>query len=359
MSNKSYYFHDISIERYRGIKDISIDSLRRVNIIGGFNGSGKSTLLEGLFLILDRRAPEALTRPSSWRGIGFSGLASLKDCFYDQDMSNTVHLYATTTQGKVDVTLKYRSLRKGATENFVSGTRPMGNSSQLSISNDGLTLATNIDGLETDLAYIDAAINGITFRQAKIGISQLPVAAYISSATRNNSLEQATRFTDIARQGRVAELVEVISLVRPNIKDVKMLFDSGMPVLYIEFKDGKIYPAAALGDGFLTLLILTLILMMTKGGVVFLDEFDATIHYSVLSTVWATIGKLARKYDCQIFAVTHSLECVKAAVKGLEEVGHIDDLQYIRIDRSESGSDAVCYNSHELKIAASESWEIR
>lgn len=359
MSNKSFYFHSVSIENYRGIKDLSIDALRRINIIGGFNGAGKTTLMEGLFFILDRRAPDAMVRPSGWRGIGFSGYSALKDYFYNKDLSKPVHLYVTTPQGKIDLILRSGQAKYSTGEPVGAFGAGGSKSSYTSATQDGVIVSTEIDGQEVEVSFIQATVNGIEFRNMKPSITPVPTASYISSLTRNNSIEQATRFSEVSRQGRVKELIEVLSIIRPNIKDIRMLFDSSMPVIYIEFENGQIYPAAMLGDGFLTLLMLTLIMLLTKGGVVFLDEFDATIHYSVLADVWGMIGLLASKYDCQVFAVTHSLECVKAAVKGLEAKNRLDDLQYIRMERTESGSDAVCYDPKELKFAASESWEIR
>ena len=45
-------------------------------------------------------------------------------------------------------------------------------------------------------------------------------------------------------------------------------------------------------------------------GLIFIDEIENGIHYSVQKDVWNAIGKLARDLDIQVFATTHSLEMI-------------------------------------------------
>ncbi len=57
-----FYFHSLRINNFRAFDELNIESLRRINILGGFNGVGKTALLEALFFALDRRNPVALIK---------------------------------------------------------------------------------------------------------------------------------------------------------------------------------------------------------------------------------------------------------------------------------------------------------
>ena len=52
-------------------------------------------------------------------------------------------------------------------------------------------------------------------------------------------------------------------------------------------------------------------------GVVLVDEIENGLHHSVLSDVWRVIATVAEQFNVQIFATTHSCECVEAAHEAL------------------------------------------
>ena len=68
----NYFLKSITAVNYRCLRNLKIEKLRRVNIIGGLNGTAKTTLLDLIFLYLDRRNPIALLRPYLTKGIQIS-----------------------------------------------------------------------------------------------------------------------------------------------------------------------------------------------------------------------------------------------------------------------------------------------
>ena len=51
------YLPDLSIQGFRGIKDLSVSQLGRVTLITGKNNTGKSSMLEALRLLTNNAAP--------------------------------------------------------------------------------------------------------------------------------------------------------------------------------------------------------------------------------------------------------------------------------------------------------------
>ena len=55
-----------------------------------------------------------------------------------------------------------------------------------------------------------------------------------------------------------------------------------------------------------------------SNGIVLLDEIENGFHYSVLPNVWRLIESAANQFNTQVFATTHSIECVRAAHNTLD-----------------------------------------
>lgn len=215
------------------------------------------------------------------------------------------------------------------------------------------------DGVDDDYFFISPEIDGITVQPIRFGNTRIAPGVMMGSTTRYLNQDIAARFSMVVRQGRLNELISVSSIVRPSIKGLQLLHDAGTTVLYAELDDGKLRPVPMLGDGLQTVLSMALLMMVTQDGVVMLDEFDSTIHHSILPKVWEQIAILANRYNCQVFAVTHSIECVKSAFSGVSSAKKQNDFQYIRLEKNSSGNSAVCYTSSELEAAISAEWEIR
>jgi AAA15 family ATPase/GTPase len=57
---------------------------------------------------------------------------------------------------------------------------------------------------------------------------------------------------------------------------------------------------------------LALHLAVARGGFLFLDEIENGLHWSVMPSVWRFLVETARSLDVQVFATTHSKDCLEA-----------------------------------------------
>lgn len=74
-------------------------------------------------------------------------------------------------------------------------------------------------------------------------------------------------------------------------------------------------PLNSLGDGMLRVLQLALKLFPAKGGFLLIDEFENGLHYSVQEKVWELLFDMAETLDIQVFATTHSWDCIESFTK--------------------------------------------
>ena len=48
----------VRVRNFRGLRDLKVDEMARINLFAGFNNSGKTTLLEALFLLATASNPQ-------------------------------------------------------------------------------------------------------------------------------------------------------------------------------------------------------------------------------------------------------------------------------------------------------------
>ena len=117
-------------------------------------------------------------------------------------------------------------------------------------------------------------------------------------------------------------------------------------------------PLRSLGDGAVRLFEVVLALVGSRNGFLIIDEADNGIHHTVHGDFWRTILRAAEENDVQVFATTHSFDCVRgfahAAVKSPESEGVL-----LRLEREDECTRAVMYSESELETAAKQGIEVR
>jgi AAA15 family ATPase/GTPase len=113
-----------------------------------------------------------------------------------------------------------------------------------------------------------------------------------------------------------------------------------------------------MGEGMARLASLVMYIGNAPDGVVLVDEIENGLHHSILSKVWGAIGEAARHFRAQVFATTHSLECIVAAHKAFSESEHYD-FRLHRLERANETIRAVTYDQETLEAAIEIDLEVR
>jgi AAA15 family ATPase/GTPase len=117
-----------------------------------------------------------------------------------------------------------------------------------------------------------------------------------------------------------------------NIEKIDVIKNKVMLQQNAVFRDINYY-----GDGLKHFLNILLALMANKNNVVYLDEIENGIHYTLFEKLWELILNISKEVNCQVFATTHSKECIESylrVAKKLEE----KEITSIRISRLKDGS---------------------
>ncbi len=133
------------------------------------------------------------------------------------------------------------------------------------------------------------------------------------------SFGKVSHFWDrILAKGREKEIVEDMRLLLPDIDSIHFL--TGMvrrEVILVGLRGGgRRMPIGSYGDGLRRLLELRLNLEAAADGFLLIDEIDTGLHWTIMEDVWRLLVEVAKKSNVQIFATTHSLDCIRGPSKG-------------------------------------------
>lgn len=117
-------------------------------------------------------------------------------------------------------------------------------------------------------------------------------------------------------------------------------------------------PLSSLGEGIRHLLSIALVLIKGRNGVLMIDEVENGIHYSIQRDVWNLIFQQSQEWNTQVFATTHSWDCVEGFLEAARIRPEIDTL-LIRLQGENGDIEGVIFEPHELEIATREKIEVR
>lgn len=182
----------------------------------------------------------------------------------------------------------------------------------------------------------------------------------MAATSRAGPQEDAIRFGQLDIVGKQQEVIDFLrETVEPRLQGLSTIAVGDQTLIHAQLEGlpRKIL-VAYMGDGMARLISIILVLTTTANGCVFIDEVENGIHYSAMPEVWLGIIKAAKQFNCQIFATTHSYECLQAAVQGLPEDLH-DQFSYVRLERSGDEIAGKSYSYEVLRAALERDWEVR
>ena len=341
--------NSLRIENYRSFKNLAIEKLGRVNLIVGKNNVGKTALLEGLWLYANagyeslmfeilRERDEIppfqdgaiLVQPESSRG--------LRNMFYGRpDLS----FMPTDTPEDLNGGLRFR-------------------------------IGEDIDISGPDPKLMTNTLWAIAHRSGSNDPSSVPSVQNELKPYRRipNAFVKANGLTDkkliefwdnIEKLVREDLVIEALSIVTPELRDIRFSgYPNGsfsrVPVVRLEGAKERV-PLRSLGEGMTKVLGIASALINCESGMLLIDEIEGGLHYTVMLQLWKLIFKTAKDLNAQIFATTHSEDCVEAFTAAAEESP--EDGILIRLERQGEQIVAKTIEEKRLEIAMKHGVEVR
>lgn len=359
-------YKSFRIENFRCFHDLTFDQLERVNLIAGVNNIGKTALLEALYLHCGAYNPQLALKINAFRGMGKIRIelgkwaeSPLDSFFYQFDVTNDIVLEGENMEVGVR-TLRFKVLRDPSDLARIQDLVPysVGDATKVQSASEVAKVL--------ELEYQERGRQGssyIIFDSTGIHSTPIqpspPFPAFFQTARMHGSAEEdAELFGKLEVQGKQDILLEVLRLIEPRLQRVAMVVVGGEPMFHGDLGLKRLVPLPVMGGGIVRLTRLALYIGNASNGVVLIDEVENGIHYSVMGKVWKAIGEAARRFDAQVFATTHSRECIVAAHKAFAENGRYD-FHLHRLERVNEDVRIVTYDQEALAAAIESDLEVR
>jgi hypothetical protein len=190
-------------------------------------------------------------------------------------------------------------------------------------------------------------------------MTETPFSQYLSSKIHQSPQGLSEWFSLLVKKGKKAECIEVMKLLDPRVSDVSILVFGGIGGVFADIGLASPIAVNMLGDGMHKLMHIALVMLANPGGVILIDEIENGVHHSFLPKLWEVIGKLAIETKCQVFATTHSYECIKGTETLAVDESISELLRFVRIDRIKGKVVISAFDSDSLQYAFDNEWEVR
>lgn len=182
-------------------------------------------------------------------------------------------------------------------------------------------------------------------------------SVYLSSGGAPSAQDEAF-FGKVEAAKRQGEILPALEILELRLQRLSLVPLAGESVIHGDIGLPNLVPMPFMGEGIRCVLSIVLAIANAPGGVVLIDEVENGLHYSIMKDVWKAIAVAARQMDVQVFATTHSYECIRAAYEAFTASG-TSDLRLYRLERINEEIQVAAYDQETLGYATEMSHEVR
>lgn len=337
--------NSLEIRNYRNLQHLKIDKLGRVNLIVGKNNTGKSSVLEAVSiyvakyntwavrnLLLNRNEYDIDTykqfNSDSEREKENFRLWSMIFPFHSEFGKTTIVIGEVKSDGliiKLDKGDKW--VIKLEHENFIERLQ------------------------ENKIPNYSSTRNLWSFSFENEGFAEISSECFQFVYSRNyENANNPELWGKVALSDSEKYVIEGLQIVEENIEKFSFIIEKGSPKAKVSLKNGSVVSLNSMGDGINRILTIILSMVNCENGYLLIDEFENGLHYSVQEKLWEIIFHLAERLNIQVFATTHSYDCIDAFSEVLNGGKHAKDSGImIRLDNYEGTIEATVYEANEIQ----------
>lgn len=339
----------IVISNYRLFEELKVERLARVNLITGKNGTGKSCLLEAIHVYAKNANPDMLLKLISSRDEMLDIRKSPDDMVEREPVDipfrhlfrghllpdvgeEGIRIGTLDSPGNLKIHTQYQSIERTQPGLFDSEDADYERELVIAIEVDGSTISVS------PTFYTRSPFGVTRFRNHP--------NRYLVHYVPAKGLEEpktALLWDKINLTEQEGEVIRALHIIHSDITGVALVGDHDrsrwrFPIVRMEGMAQRV-PLRNLGDGAQRLFHIILALVNAENGILLIDEAENGLHWSVHRQLWEIVFRLAARLNIQVFATTHSKDCIAgfhAAWQASEEIG-----AFFRLD-ADPEQGAVC-----------------
>ena len=377
--SRPLHLPSLSISGFRGVRALEIPRLGRVTLLAGRNGVGKTATLEAVRLYASRASERVSSALSRSHEEFVSIVGDNGDTTFEPDFAALFHGRSVSPDSRIEIGPKNGS---------------GGDKLKIEAKTPGKKLADRLKMLyrnpspddyllviQISFAKHKRTIPWSVARHGRVGerggfvyqpfISDGPpppaepncqaLGPNLSSADEIAKLWDKIALTDDEDRA-----IQALNLVLDDRADrVTMIGEGDGPfgrrkrtvLVRLRGRD-KPVPLRSLGDGAARMFGVALALAGSRGGFLVIDEVENGLHHSVHDDFWRMVLRAAEENDVQVFAATHSFDCVRGFARAAANSPE-SEAALARLERRDEHTRAVLYSKQEIATVADQGIEIR
>ena len=357
----------LRLENYRGFEEYRLRHLRKVNLLVGPNNCGKTSVLEAVHLLVSRGDPRVLIESarrrwesSAWEDRRRVAEHPLHHHFHGHRLEPGVGLSVSDSHdfGRVQIQVTEGDPDEpGDLFEIISGSgRPLALVIHAGNDKEGTVFPLTDDG---SLDWRSPAMRHLAHNRPNWPPSQFVTAESL------HPREMASAWNRVIQHGRESEVVGAMKLLQEDLQTIHFLAaeptssGGGSDGILLGFQPGtRRIPIGSYGDGMRRLLALSLSLVRAAKGFLLIDEIDTGLHWTVMEEMWSLVVDAAVNSSVQVFATTHSLDCIVGLAAFLKKRPDLADA--VSVQKVERKLDqSVSFDGMDILTATDLSIEMR
>jgi len=354
-------------ENFRCFRQLDLNGLRRVNVIVGRNATGKTALMEAIRIAVGG-TPAVLWGLNPSRG-SFGGIpqpitkegfeSAWGSYFFNFDVTKAITTDCCDTEGQHARVKIFFDFKRPVTvvpqQQAQQPASVLPNISILPLAFERSTFA----GAESTLYATVLPQGQLNFDQgSELGI----VAEFFPSAALSvNPMLPVQLFSQASLQMHEKEVFDAVRTeFEPSLESLVVLSPTGLGQVGIYVGLPYLREKLAIGNlssGISRFIAMLSAVLIRANGIVLIDEVENGLSYKVFPSLWKYLLRFATANNTQVFASTHSLECVQALLPAME--GHEEDFALLRAERVNGSSSVARVEGKFLEAAIDQGVEVR
>jgi AAA15 family ATPase/GTPase len=349
-------YKSFTIKNFKNFKSLELNDLERVNLIIGKNNSGKSSLLEAILLHnMSIASIISIIKSRNTDLLSATDFKHIIQAFFNNfNTKEPIDLIGFFENNK-KVSVSFRLLEKEEEIEKINIKIDLKGISSLYPKQPYVLQAEHKEDGNIKNFYLVFSASDIT--PSSLPVPKFPVF-FLPTSFRTSILLEVALYSQLRSENYQDKIIKYLRIIEPKINSIEILNLTGEPALYGDVGLDKPILLSFLGEGISRLTNILLAIGVSKNGAILIDEIENGFHYSVLKDVWKVISEMAREFNVQIFATTHSYECIQNTHLAFKE-SDVYDFRVIRLDKIDDQVKPVVMNQEDLDTALELGFEIR
>ncbi|WP_035613181.1 AAA family ATPase [Haloferula sp. BvORR071] len=289
----------LELRNFRGLEHVKFEELGRVNLIVGGNNAGKTSILEALVL-LHGNSTQLTKLPSTFR--------------QEVQNDNVVNFWSMLPRDK-----KWKGFW---------------------VSDGALNITAHISDKEVRVNLENGSKADSLFwlqQGGKLGLRGYGDGLSILSTAQDPPENISELFNRIAplnprNEDRIQDLIR--RSIEPRLQRLRYAKPLGTKshLVYADVGEGEMLPFTQLGQAFSRALQVYCEIFAKSPKILLVDEIENGLYYEGLEDYWRGLLEVLEDQNVQLFATTHSRECMEAAHRAAKTRDSYP-IRYLRLDR--------------------------